>query len=74
MIKARRLTMADMPDRSKVNREIYRIIGQYRNGTGAIPPLAVEEMRRDLVSFVDATVEEALNYGSEIGQAASCEG
>jgi hypothetical protein len=32
--------MAEMPDRGKVNGEIHRIIGQYRNGTGAIPPLA----------------------------------
>jgi uncharacterized Tic20 family protein len=66
--------MAEMPDRGKVNGEIHRIIGQYRNGTGAIPPLAVEEMRRDLVAFVDATVEDALNYASGTGPAASREG
>ena len=62
--------MAEMPDRGRVNQEIYRIIGQYRNGTGAIPPLAVDAMRRELAAFVDSTVKEALDYGSEIGQAA----
>jgi hypothetical protein len=61
--------VAEMPNRGKVNQEIYRIIGEYRNGPGAIPPLAVEELRRDLVAFVDATVEKALTYGTEIGQA-----
>lgn len=62
--------MAEMPDRTKVHREIDRIFTKYRNGTGAIPPLAVTDLRRDLVALVDATVEEALNYGSGIGQAA----
>jgi hypothetical protein len=61
--------VAEMPDRGRVNQEIARIIGQYRNGTGAIPPLTVDDMRRELVAFVDSTVEEALDYGSEIGQA-----
>lgn len=61
--------MAEMPDRGKVNREIYRIVGAYRNGTGAIPPLAVDGLRRELVAFVDATVEDALNGGTGTGQA-----
>lgn len=60
--------MAEMPDRIKVNAEIDRLISLYRNGTGAIDSAAVPDLARVLKRHMDATVEEALNYGSEIGQ------
>lgn len=62
--------MAEMPDRSKVNQEINRIIARYQDDDGSISALNVTAFRTTLIGLVDATAEEALNYGSEIGQAA----